>query len=81
MEADNFLSKLRNAKTDKKMMTIYLDKNLAKKLKVIAAEQDKTMSEIVEEALKDKLQIKWLFISVIYLKSIGHLFKKYRSSI
>jgi hypothetical protein len=50
-------------------------------LKVIAAEQDKTMSEIVEEALKDKLQIKWLFISVIYLKSIGHLFKKYRSSI
>jgi|YelNatPaOPRAMG01_1025707.scaffolds.fasta_scaffold94310_1 predicted transcriptional regulator len=58
MEADNFLSKLRNAKTDKKMMTIYLDKNLAKKLKVIAAEQDKTMSEIVEEALKDKLQIK-----------------------
>jgi len=39
-------------------MTIYLDKNLAKKLKVIAAEQDKTMSEIVEEALKDKLQIK-----------------------
>lgn len=56
METDNFLSKLKNAKTDKKMMTIYLNKALAKKLKIMAAEQDKTMSEIVEEALKDKLQ-------------------------
>ncbi|MGC8673403.1 MAG: ribbon-helix-helix domain-containing protein [Thermoplasmata archaeon] len=58
METDNFLSKLKNAKTEKKMMTIYLDKNVAKKLKIIAAEQDKTMSEIVQEALKDKLQVK-----------------------
>lgn len=56
METDNFLSKLKNAKTDKKMMTVYLNKALAKKLKITAAEQDKTMSEIVEEALKDKLQ-------------------------
>ncbi|BBJ29090.1 ribbon-helix-helix domain-containing protein [Athalassotoga saccharophila] len=56
MEKDNFLSKLKSAKTQKKMMTIYLDKDIAKKLKIFAAEQDKTMSEIVEEALKEKLQ-------------------------
>lgn len=50
---DTFSSKL---KKKKKRMTIYLSPEIAKKLKIYAAENDKKISEIIEDALTLKLQ-------------------------
>lgn len=50
---DTFSSKL---KKKKKRMTIYLSPEIAKKLKIYAAENDKKISEIIEDALTSKLQ-------------------------
>jgi len=56
MPTDSFLSKLKTAKTKKRRFTIYLSNEIAKKLKVYAAENDEKISDVVEDALKSKLQ-------------------------
>jgi len=51
MVKDSFLNKLKDIKTEKKRLTIYLTNETARKLKLYAAQNDKKLSDVVEDAL------------------------------
>ena len=53
---DSYLDKLDQIKKQKKKLTLYLSPETSKMLKVYAAENDKKMSDVVEEVLASKLQ-------------------------
>ena len=53
---ESYLDKLDQIKKRKKKLTIYLLPETSKMLKVYAAENDKKMSDVVEEVLASKLQ-------------------------
>lgn len=53
---ESYLDKLDQIKKRKKKLTIYLSPETSKLLKVYAAENDKKMSDVVEEVLASKLQ-------------------------
>ena len=53
---ESYLDKLDQIKKQKKKLTIYLSPETSKLLKVYAAENDKKMSDVVEEVLASKLQ-------------------------
>jgi len=53
---ESFLDRLGLAKTQKKKLTIYLSKELAKRLKVYAAENERPISQVIEDALTSKLK-------------------------
>lgn len=53
---DSYLDKLDQIKKRKKKLTLYLSPETSKMLKVYAAENDKKMSDVVEEVLASKLQ-------------------------
>lgn len=53
---NSYLDKLDQIKKQKKKLTIYLSPETSKLLRVYAAENDKKMSDVVEEALASKLQ-------------------------
>ena len=53
---ESYLDKLDEIKKRKKKLTIYLSPETSKLLKVYAAENDKKMSDVVEEVLALKLQ-------------------------
>ncbi len=55
MVKDSFLNKLKSTKTEKKRLTIYLTNETAKKLKLYAAQNDKKVSDIVEDVLAIEL--------------------------
>ncbi len=55
MVKDSFLNKLKSTKTEKKRLTIYLTNGTAKKLKLYAAQNDKKVSDIVEDVLAIEL--------------------------
>ena len=48
----------RHLKPGKKRLTIYLSKDIAKLLKVEAAQKEIRMSDLVEESLKSHLKVK-----------------------
>lgn len=56
MVKDSFLNKLKDIKIEKKRLTIYLTNETAKRLKLYAAQNDKKLSDIVEDALMLKLK-------------------------
>jgi len=56
MAKDSFLNKLSDVKPEKKRLTIYLTYKTAKMLKLYAAQNDKKLSDVVEEALTLKLK-------------------------
>jgi len=53
---ESYLNKLDQIKKRKKKLTIYLSPETSKLLKVYAAENDKKMSDVVEEVLTSNLQ-------------------------
>ena len=53
---NSYLDKLDQIKKQKKKLTLYLSPETAKLLKIYAAENDKKMSDVAEEALASKLQ-------------------------
>ncbi|HPC76869.1 MAG TPA: ribbon-helix-helix protein, CopG family, partial [bacterium] len=53
---ESYLDRLDKIQNKKKKLTIYLTSDMAKKLKVYAAREEKTISQVVEDALTSKLQ-------------------------
>lgn len=53
---ESYLDRLEKIRNKKRKLTIYLTNELAKKLKIYAAREEKTISQVIEDALTSKLQ-------------------------